>query len=156
MQSSLNIAVCHLCPHSERNKPGFKGGACACTIDPARRDIVERAEAGDCEFFTEEGRRAEKERATATPAPAAPNRPCCGQKIAHGIIGLGKVAAQAVGIPIDQAPRDVAAKRHRICLTCDRWESGMCVECGCLVAAKVRIASEQCPLEPPKWERIVK
>lgn len=155
MRADLNRAVCLLCPHSQSNQPGFKGGACACTIDKSRRDIVERAAAGDCEFFTEEGQQAARERALASPAPSSPARPCCGQ-IAAGIVGLAKVAAQAVGIPIDQAPRDAAAKRHVICIGCDRFKSGMCVECGCLVAAKVRIASEQCPLEPPKWERIVK
>lgn len=148
MRADLNRAICLLCPHSQSNQPGFKGGACACTIDPVRRDIVERAAAGDCEFFTEEGRQAAKERTPAIPAPAAPHRPCCGQ-VAAGVVGLAKVAAQALGIPIDQAPRDMQASRHRVCLGCDRNQGMTCAECKCIIKLKIRVLSEKCQLG--KW-----
>lgn len=142
MRAELNRAICLLCPHSQNNHPGFKGGACACMIDPARRDIVERAKAGDCELFTEEGRKAAAER-----SPVAPTSPCqtCGQKIISGAIGLAKVAAQAMGIPIDQAPRKLQAARLRVCTPCDQNAGGICADCKCVIAAKVRVASEDCP-----------
>lgn len=141
MRSSLNIAVCHTCPHSQHNQPGFKGGACACTIDPARRDITVRAAAGDCEFFTAEGRKAPAERALVRASPA---KPCCGGGIVHGAIGLAKA-----GLGIDAAGRELEAKRHRICWGCDRRKGLLCGECGCLLMAKIKVKSEACPLS--KW-----
>jgi hypothetical protein len=47
----LNIEVCHGCQFNQANQSGFKGGAAACMADPAKRNIKERAAAGDCELF---------------------------------------------------------------------------------------------------------
>lgn len=144
MRAELNRAVCLGCPHSEYNQPGFKGGACACTIDPQRRDIVERAKADDCERFAG---------LPLTVLPSTTQRtaaePCstCG-KIAKGAIGLAKVAAQAVGIPIDVAGRKVEALRLKVCTACAPGAT-LCPSCDCIIAAKVKLASEACPLE--KW-----
>jgi hypothetical protein len=85
--------------------------------------------------------------------------------VAAGIVGLAKVAAQAAGLPVDQAPDDVIAARRDCCRHCPlasrserfagpphrglssrsicRREGG---GCGCLILAKTRLASEACPL----------
>jgi hypothetical protein len=91
----------------------------------------------------------------------------CGcSKVVHGAIGLAKVAAQAVGLPIDQATEAVVKARRDACRECehatrnqnrlDRPSKGLttlsqCQLCGCLIAAKTMLASEKCPAEPPKW-----
>ena len=83
---------------------------------------------------------------------------------AHGAVGLTKTAMQAVGIPIDQSPPEVAATRLEICRGCDELKRStnpkfvsnrgltnlsQCRKCSCIVKAKVGIKSEKCPLG--KW-----
>jgi hypothetical protein len=42
-------------------------------------------------------------------------------------------------------------RRMDICRGCDRFVGGMCSECGCRLGFKVAMATEHCPLDPPKW-----
>jgi hypothetical protein len=87
-------------------------------------------------------------------------------QILHGAGGLAKVAAQAVGIPIDKIPYAYTKLRRDVCRACphaskspdrlDRPSKGLttlskCELCGCFIAAKTMLASEKCPAEPPKW-----
>ena len=91
-------------------------------------------------------------------------------RIVRGAVGLSKVGAQVVGIPIDQAPKKMVEQRRAICRQCehatrnparlDRPSKGLtsmseCKPCGCFIAAKTRLASEVCGLVtvglPPKW-----
>ncbi len=48
---------------------------------------------------------------------------------------------------------DELTRRLAICATCPEWEpiEGRCRQCGCYGAWKARLASEHCPLDPPKW-----
>jgi hypothetical protein len=41
------------------------------------------------------------------------------------------------------------AGRMRACISCDRLESKRCKECGCFVALKTKLATENCPLN--RW-----
>lgn len=45
--------------------------------------------------------------------------------------------------------------RHLYCVHCDKYENGLCAACGCLVASKVTLNSEKCPLNywPREWVR---
>lgn len=122
--TDINRSVCLSCPHSEINQPGFKGGACACTIDPQRRDIKERAKAGDCEYFALE----------AKPTPAMPivataNKP----RPSPTPIGAAKWALAATFGK--WAKPGEAAERSEICAECDLSrldEKGRyCSICGC-------------------------
>lgn len=42
-------------------------------------------------------------------------------------------------------------RRMEICGGCAFFAEGRCSKCGCSLAAKVAMASEHCPLDPPKW-----
>lgn len=52
------------------------------------------------------------------------------------------------------ADQATVEERRSICRGCDRFdaEADMCRECGCYLAAKVRMASEACPLG--KWPAV--
>lgn len=52
------------------------------------------------------------------------------------------------------------AERRDICLTCNYWQgdganvgTGRCGKCGCS-GLKLFAASERCPEDPPKWDRL--
>jgi hypothetical protein len=49
--------------------------------------------------------------------------------------------------------REEADRRLAICRGCERFSSGMCAECGCVMTAKVRFHAAKCPLKGKerKW-----
>lgn len=61
-----------------------------------------------------------------------------------GIVGITK-AITGVGA----ASEEQQSSRYRICIECPKDNRGMCGECGCVIAAKIRNASEACPIG--KW-----
>jgi rubrerythrin len=69
------------------------------------------------------------------------------QQAVNGAVGLAK---NITGI--DQASPEVITERYEICKACDQYKRWQCQKCGCPVAAKVRIASESCPIL--KWPRV--
>lgn len=88
----------------------------------------------------------------------------CGGGIVHGAIGLAKVGAQLLGVPVDEADAATAQSRLAACRDCehatrnpdrlDRPTKGIttlstCTLCGCFLKGKVRVASETCPAG--KW-----
>ena len=54
------------------------------------------------------------------------------------------------------APRDVRQQRLAECVVCEWYdaENKRCKKCGCVNGAKVWVASDSCPLEPPRWTAI--
>jgi hypothetical protein len=84
------------------------------------------------------------------------------KQIIHGVAGLAKVGAQLAGVPVDQAPANVIAQRRQACSICPHATKhrtrgltihSLCSRCGCVINAKIRLASEQCPDLPPRWEK---
>lgn len=70
--------------------------------------------------------------------------------VIHGAVGLVKAATG-----IDKAPDDVIAERARLCAECVHGEGRvLCGVCSCVLAAKQRLASERCPLDPPRWDAV--
>lgn len=59
------------------------------------------------------------------------------------------------GHPI-RVPPEILAARESICAACEENLSGRCRKCGCGVRAqllrKTHLATERCPLTPPKWK----
>lgn len=51
------------------------------------------------------------------------------------------------------ASEEEQARRLGICADCQHWvaSSRRCSVCGCLLAYKVQMKSEHCPLAEPKW-----
>ena len=68
-------------------------------------------------------------------------------------------AARAVGAAVAGrsviVPDYIRVEREVICASCEENLAGRCRKCGCGVRAqwirKTHLATEQCPLEPPKW-----
>jgi hypothetical protein len=74
--------------------------------------------------------------------------------------GLGNAAAaagRAVRAAVTGQPVFVAesakAARLALCAACPEFkpDAGRCAVCGCRMAYKASLATERCPLEPPKW-----
>lgn len=66
---------------------------------------------------------------------------------------IGSVVASAVHgepITVSQEEQD---RRLVICHACEFWDSAQarCAKCGCFGAWKTWLASQKCPLDPPKW-----
>ncbi|MCC7205583.1 MAG: hypothetical protein IT441_10920 [Phycisphaeraceae bacterium] len=72
----------------------------------------------------------------------------------HGSVVRGLVGLAKSHLGIDRSPDDLIARRWQVCSSnatgphrcCD---AGLCTACGCHISAKIRIASEACPLG--KW-----
>lgn len=72
---------------------------------------------------------------------------------------LMAAATRAIGAAITGrsvfVPADILAHRESICGACEENLSGRCRRCGCGVRAqflrKTHLATERCPLNPPKW-----
>lgn len=65
--------------------------------------------------------------------------------------GRAVVRHAAAGCP--QPPPEVIAERMAICQACPNWRDGECGLCGCNLKAKTAWSLEQCPANPPRWER---
>tara|TARA_R110002051_G_scaffold126604_1_gene200202 strand:+ start:206 stop:796 length:591 start_codon:yes stop_codon:yes gene_type:complete len=79
----------------------------------------------------------------------------CSSCAKKGLMGLIKGGAKLLKaeLGIDAADEATMATRKALCLDCPIYDFGVCLEekggCGCFVAAKVRIAGEECP--KGKW-----
>jgi hypothetical protein len=73
--------------------------------------------------------------------------------IAKGAVGLTKVA-----LGIDPAQSRAVAQRDVLCNACPQLRHTLglrrCGVCGCILAAKVRLASQKCSDKPPRWDAI--
>jgi len=52
------------------------------------------------------------------------------------------------------APELIRKHREAICKPCRFNDHYFCRRCSCLIAAKVCLASEQCPDTPPRWKSL--
>ncbi len=82
--------------------------------------------------------------------PAYPSWAAMAANLASAVGGA--VSAAVHGEPV-VASEEEQARRLAICHACDSYEpvGDRCRDCGCYLAWKTRIASQHCPLDPPKW-----
>ncbi len=71
--------------------------------------------------------------------------------IAKGVIGLAKAT-----LGIDRADATTIARRNTLCSECPKLirTAGVlrrCGVCGCIIVAKIRLASQSCSDKPPSW-----
>ena len=122
-------------------------------------------------------------KATGKPAEPA-EQDACGQTVFHGIEADGMVrtrtsgdkqvqafpsvtiqagnAIAAIGRAANAALHgqqvlvDTETKAARLarCNSCRHLKDQRCVLCGCFVDAKAAVATEECPDDPPQWERV--
>lgn len=52
-------------------------------------------------------------------------------------------------------PPEIVEERKAHCEGCIEFSGRRCHRCGCFMDVKWRIATEQCPLDPPKWGAVV-
>ncbi len=71
---------------------------------------------------------------------------------------LAKSAWKFSASGFSTTPPDALATREATCRACPEWDAaalngtGRCRKCGCSTWAKLRMASERCPIG--KWERV--
>ena len=71
---------------------------------------------------------------------------------------LGKSLLNWTASGLSTTPPDILATREATCRECPEWDAtalnatGRCRKCGCSTWAKIRMASESCPLG--KWEAV--
>ena len=70
------------------------------------------------------------------------------RRILHGAVGI---AVAVTGL--DPAEPELVQRRMAICGECEhsKFKPGKCDLCGCLLGAKIRLASEKCPDDPARW-----
>lgn len=90
------------------------------------------------------------------PMPSPGDFPSLPRQASNLVGALTRAAGAAIaGRPVF-VPPEVLARRDSICAACDENLSGRCRKCGCGVRAqwlrKPRLATERCPLNPPKWD----
>lgn len=67
-------------------------------------------------------------------------------RVARGSVGMAKVM-----LGIDRSPEALISHRRAICEACPHMKNAKCDLCGCYYAQKVKLASETCPDQPPRW-----
>ena len=75
----------------------------------------------------------------------------CNQTAVNRIVALAKggfklVLAQS---GLKNVSDDMYMQRKSICVSCSRYDFGVCNACGCFLAAKAMLKGEQCP--EGKW-----
>lgn len=87
--------------------------------------------------------------------------PCCGQKSEMPPITWAEVLRQfavamlkwgAQGFPLASAQQH--GERYGTCKACPHFVSFYCRLCRCIGYLKTKVATEQCPDQPPRWKAI--
>jgi hypothetical protein len=85
-------------------------------------------------------------------APATP------PSLPQQAVSFGKSLINWTTSGFTATPPDILAAREAICRACPEWNSaalnntGRCRKCGCSTWAKIRMATERCPIG--KWEAV--
>ncbi len=83
----------------------------------------------------------------------SPEYPSLFQQATNLTHAVGSALASAVrGEPVT-VPQEEQDRRLAICHACEFWDSAQarCSKCGCFGQWKTWLASQKCPLNPPKW-----
>lgn len=85
--------------------------------------------------------------------PAAERKP---PTLAKKASSLAAALWRWAGDGFTMTTNEVFERRLAICEACDQFKprTMACKVCGCRLRAKLRMPSEQCPLDPPKWEAV--
>ena len=86
------------------------------------------------------------------PKPKKPkkNSDCatCGSKGLKSLI-LGGAKLLKAELGLDACDEETIIDRRNLCESCEHYDFGVCDQCGCFCAAKVKLKSEVCP--KGKW-----
>jgi hypothetical protein len=76
----------------------------------------------------------------------AEGRPSTFPPLAHQAVNLAGAVGRFVGGGLAMTTEEERSRRLNICHGCDRFRGGRCLECGCLLAAKLMMMTERCPI----------
>lgn len=84
-----------------------------------------------------------------------PEYPSIRQQAANAMSAAGRaIVAVATCQPV-RVPEAEHERRHSLCRsnTCGQYDAAQdrCRKCGCVANFKARLATENCPLDPPVW-----
>jgi hypothetical protein len=88
--------------------------------------------------------------------PAAP-APASSPPLTQQAASLAGAAVRFVASGLKVVAPEEQERRLSICRgtdatpACEHYRGGKCSICGCIARWKARLASERCPLDPPKW-----
>jgi hypothetical protein len=76
----------------------------------------------------------------------------CSSCAKRGLLGLIKGSANLLKseLGIDAADEKTIAKRKALCIACEAYDFGVCNDCGCFTAAKVKLKTGS-PCPKGKW-----
>jgi hypothetical protein len=81
--------------------------------------------------------------------------PSTATMVGNALSAAGRVIAAAVTGEAVQVPTEEFERRYALCRSneCGQYDSAQdrCIKCGCVANLKTRLATEHCPLDPPKW-----
>ena len=86
--------------------------------------------------------------------------PTAAQQMTNATQAARRIAKQlTTGEPV-YVPDSVYLEREKICTPCEYRDNSRCRLCGCwlknVVTGKLRLATEKCPANPPKWNIWIK
>jgi hypothetical protein len=86
---------------------------------------------------------------------ATPRYPSLAEQAGNLLAAAGRIVAAAVQGEAIMVPAAVLEERKSICAGCEQFDPGpgRCRLCGCYTSRKLTLATESCPLDPPKWNR---
>lgn len=128
------------CPHFSRN--GTRCGCGTCKLGRGTQGQVSVIECAVC-LQTEERRASEE---TPEVVYDTPNLFQRGLKFSKAILTYA-----IAGMP--NVSDEVFDRRMALCLQCPHYDAAgpRCLKCTCGLQVKARMATEQCPLQPPRW-----
>ena len=85
-------------------------------------------------------------RRIANPKPEEDTKGCTSCKT-KGLKRLlqGSAALLKAELGIDATDEATIIERKKLCMACEHYDFGVCGQCGCFCAAKVKLKSEKCP-----------
>lgn len=97
----------------------------------------------------------DKQAAEESPQPV---KGCCGEGAEMPPLTWGQVLLHftksvavwiAQGLPLVDS--ETHGQRYGKCKTCDKFNKFYCKQCKCVAYLKTKLATEVCPLDPPRW-----
>jgi hypothetical protein len=101
--------------------------------------------------YTADPSDSDSEYAVWTPADPAHAPPAEFPPLTEQAANLAGAVVRSIASGLKRRTPEQQAEIMAICRECPEFSSGRCRICGCRLKVKIALASESCPLDPPKW-----
>jgi hypothetical protein len=110
--------------------------------------------AGFCAWAAEEPQDPVKIAAIKARAQAPSSFPSLIVQAGNVMGAAARIAAAIIhGKPVKVSTEE-RDRRWGLCTACENLVNDRCKLCGCHFRAKIELATERCPMEPPLWDRV--